>query len=799
MQGSDSSSAAPQPTRASLAPSPRVRATIVFALVIATSVLAVLWGHAPPEPPRSSDPSAFSAAAAMAHLEVITARSRRTGSPGSDDARRYLVAQLEALGLDVRVQHATVLQPRYAKPSLGSPARIGDVDNVVARAKGARDSHAGAVLLMAHYDSVSMSPGASDDGAGVVSLLETARALKDGSLVASDVIFLFTDGEEQGLLGAKAFVEENVWAKDVRVVLNFEGRGDRGPVFMFQTSDGNGRLVRELALAAPFPFASSLTRDIYRRMPNDTDFTEWLLQTHVQGMNFANIDGLGRYHAPTDDVAHIDARILGHHGSYALALTRRLANQDPEMATEPDATFFNVGPWFVRYPEAWAPGLAAAAILSAVFFALSVVRRKQARTSAVLGASVACLIPIGACALAAAGVNALVGAVQPEHAMLTTANASIGELYAGSFAALGVLVTFVAYLVLSRRVRLAELAAGTGLAWSLAVGALALYMPAGAYLVTWPLLTTTLAWSALAWSSPAGLADGRPLALAVHVVSAIPVAFFLGPIAAEIFVAFGAPASPAIAVVVSVAMGLMMPALYFVLAAGRGIAPLAALAAFVVLGFAARMTTPFDRENPRPDTLLFAVDHDAEKSYWVTTDAALDAWTETRLAGAVRSAMPSLFPMRPDAQLLHREVTPWTADPAAEVAITRDERGATSRSVTVHVAPPEGTELAAVYLGADARVARASVKGKDIAKLPGGGVAFYYTAPPRDGFDVELSLGTAEAARIRVVVQRSGLPAIGSEAQRTRPPGLMARPGTLPPFDELENSDMTVVAKSFLL
>ena len=51
---------------------------------------------------------------------------------------------------------------------------------------------------MAHYDSVPFGPGAADDGAGVVTLLETARALKAGPPLKNDVIFLFTDGEEAG-------------------------------------------------------------------------------------------------------------------------------------------------------------------------------------------------------------------------------------------------------------------------------------------------------------------------------------------------------------------------------------------------------------------------------------------------------------------------------------------------------------------------------------------------------------------------------------------------------------------------
>ena len=92
-----------------------------------------------------------------------------------------------------------------------------------------RDGQRQGALLMAHYDSVPNSPGASDDGAAVASLLETLRALRGGPRLKNDVIFLFTDGEEVALLGSKAFVEEHPWARDVGLVLNFEARGYTGP------------------------------------------------------------------------------------------------------------------------------------------------------------------------------------------------------------------------------------------------------------------------------------------------------------------------------------------------------------------------------------------------------------------------------------------------------------------------------------------------------------------------------------------------------------------------------------------
>ena len=115
------------------------------------------------------------------------------------------------------------------------------VHNVVARLPGRDPSRA--VLLVAHYDSVPTAAGAADDGSGVAALLETARALRSGPPPRNDIIFLFTDGEERGLLGAQAFLREDPWAYAAGVVLNFDSPGSSSPALMYETSPGNGLLV----------------------------------------------------------------------------------------------------------------------------------------------------------------------------------------------------------------------------------------------------------------------------------------------------------------------------------------------------------------------------------------------------------------------------------------------------------------------------------------------------------------------------------------------------------------------------
>ena len=76
-------------------------------------------------------------------------------------------------------------------------------------------------MLVAHYDSVPDGPGAADNGASVAATLETLRVIKTQAPLQNDLICLFTDSEEVGLLGAQAFVDQHPWAKEVRIGAEF--------------------------------------------------------------------------------------------------------------------------------------------------------------------------------------------------------------------------------------------------------------------------------------------------------------------------------------------------------------------------------------------------------------------------------------------------------------------------------------------------------------------------------------------------------------------------------------------------
>src|SRR5204863_149295 len=158
-------------------------------------------------------------------------------------------------------------------------------------------------------------PGVSDDGAGVAVVLELARAFS-AKTTRNDVIFLITDGEETGLRGARAFAERHPLMRRVGVVVNFEARGASGPSMMFETGPGNARLMDLFAHAVARPSASSVSYEVYKLLPNDTDFSVYR-KLGLSGFNFAFSNSASLYHSARDNLQYIDRRSLQHAGEHA--------------------------------------------------------------------------------------------------------------------------------------------------------------------------------------------------------------------------------------------------------------------------------------------------------------------------------------------------------------------------------------------------------------------------------------------------------------------------------------------------
>ncbi|MGH9696126.1 MAG: M20/M25/M40 family metallo-hydrolase, partial [Bryobacteraceae bacterium] len=451
-------------------------------------------------PPAALGPDAqrdqFSAARAMAHLRHFAERPHAIGSAAQREVRSYLVETLTALGAAVQVEKTTGVLAR------GRIVYAGTARNIVATFSGRANSRA--VMLVAHYDSVPEGPGAADDGAGLISMLETIRALRAGPPLQNDLIVLFTEGEETGLLGASGFVADHPnLASRVGVVVNLEARGSSGPVLMFETSDGNGWLISELARATPYPMASSLMYSVYKFLPNDTDFSV-LKTSGVAGLNFAFLETLEDYHSRLDTRARLSPRSVQQMGANTLALARDFGNLPLAKVKKPDCIYFNwLGFHLVHYPMwvAWALPLLTCGLL-VVALMLGHRRRVASLSPALLGTFLLLLLVVGGgMTLLWSGIKLFIGGSLPIGDTPGNTSLFAGLVLVGFCCGISLLGALTSRLGL-RNLYAALLSVAAVLA--LLIG---LLVPGASYLLQWPAFFGAVSLLlSLRAKSPAGVA-----------------------------------------------------------------------------------------------------------------------------------------------------------------------------------------------------------------------------------------------------------------------------------------------------
>ena len=283
----------------------------------------------PPAVRAAPEAGQFDAARAKGRLgfvirdyEGTAERPHPSDTLANDRVRERLIVLLRGMGLTPIVRDQFACNTIYKQRGV-TCAHVRNVIVALGPASGK------ALLLNAHYDSTMVGPAAADDGIGVATLLEVASILKTERL-HRPVLLLFNEGEELGLVGARAFMADPL-SGHVDSLINLEARGTTGPVTMFETSVPNAAAVRAFANSVDRPFANSLATDVYRQLPNYTDvnsFSErgWLT------LNFAMIGNETRYHSPGDTVAALDLRSLQHMGDQTLAASRELSAGKPSGA-----------------------------------------------------------------------------------------------------------------------------------------------------------------------------------------------------------------------------------------------------------------------------------------------------------------------------------------------------------------------------------------------------------------------------------------------------------------------------------
>lgn len=270
----------------------------------------------------------------LAWMEKLAAEPHPRGSAAHQAVRKALLAGLSEAGFPAaEMLYEVTTQDMRRFRQDGIVYANSQATNLLVVVPGTRSD---ALLVMAHYDSTPMGPGASDGMAGVVNMLLVLEKIqRDGLTFENTLLFLFTDGGEEGRLGAELFAENRVPLEvrvdgqaltereatayrgrvlDVKMALNFSARGTGGVMTLFETGAQNLRTMEAFGDIDTGVAASGLSGIVYKLTGEETDLTPFI-ERNLQGLNFANIGKAFYHHTQSDDVAHLRGYTLAQSGN----------------------------------------------------------------------------------------------------------------------------------------------------------------------------------------------------------------------------------------------------------------------------------------------------------------------------------------------------------------------------------------------------------------------------------------------------------------------------------------------------
>ncbi|HEY2050951.1 MAG TPA: M20/M25/M40 family metallo-hydrolase [Caulobacteraceae bacterium] len=671
-----------------------------LASVLAAAFLLFYAGARTPAP-RSDAPAShnFCVRCALADIAVIGRQPHPVGSPANGAIRDYLLARMTSLGLSPRVQRADSRE----MITVGRNAWLGiaPVENLVGILPG-RDRTLPALALMAHYDSVPGSPGAADDAAGVASILDIVRALRLRGVPARDVMVVITDGEEAGLLGARAFFDQDSAAGHIGFVMNFETRGGGGRASMFETGADDGAAIKLFQRTATAPNSNAIFPFVYRYLPNNTDFTIAKARG-LAGFNFAFIGRQFDYHSPTSNLGALDKGAVQHMGETALGPAAALAFSPRLPARTPDIVYSDVlGLGVIAYPTAWGWTVILAIAVLIVVAGAQLPGRERASWAAIGRGALSglAILVLAAAFLYLARQATGVGAGWIPYRPLLARF----PLFEGAMVLAALTGTILAAALVGRGERMGGGWIGlllTGLAASVI---LQVFAPLTAFAIAWP----TLAGAACAAVTASGWRVARLPWLAYVVVAIVMLAWIGGWFHGLLQ---GLDIAPACAVFAWLASLVLWP---LICPAPRGrwmaVAPamIFALAACAIL-LGMRLTQPWSDRYPRAVEPLYVTDG---QQAWRASLASTDPWTSAFLGFGARP-LPDLAGA--PGPLIGVPAPVQLSPPP--LIVTRGS----GAGVAVHGVPPDRQEALAIDVTASRPVSLVEVDGKPIAALSASG------------------------------------------------------------------------------
>lgn len=716
--------------------------------------------------------SLFCVSRAYTHLTEVTRAPHSTGTPENARVRQYIIDKCKEFGFEVSVQNSTVLNQHKGVVD------VGNIYNVVARKRGTNSSKA--IMLMAHYDSDNNTPAAGDDGVGVAAMLESARALSSIAPLQNDLVLLFTDGEEIGLLGARAFVDENPLIKDIGLVINFEGRGNSGPSNMFEVNAQNGWVINEYSKSAANPFANSLGYEIYKKLPNATDFTLFK-EAGITGLNNAYIDGFANYHSPNDKPANMNLGSFQHHGENMLSLTKHFANLSITNTKAPDVSYFNlIGSIFIYYPASFNVVVVGLVNVLFLIYLLIGVKRKSITIKGAIISTVLFPVVLGLIYFAARYLLKLIISAYPYYTHFDENNSYNSGWYFLAMTSMALTLFGVVYMLAAKKINFHSLFIGILSTFIVLMNLMQYAIPSASYLIFIPLIFVIGTHLYLVNKK----VENEDVSLkwaSFKLLSVVPTIFLFSTTVYFAYVAFAlGKYMPYIVIGTGLFSGLMLPVLFPVIKNHRILLPLSTFICFIGAIIGGHLSSGYSEKLPLQSSISYRLDADSSKASWVSDYKSTDKWSLQFFNGISSD--------KTTRGLIGKAPVLGLTPPNAFVKQDTHENGL--RKVTVHFTPTRENAYSLMVFMTDAkRVKSISIDGKKRTQVENKVFkCINYIGVTEAGFDIIFEVEQNQPLELLVCDRSIGLPAAPG-FNTNYPKDIVAGQGS--------NSNTTQVSKTY--
>jgi len=737
-------------------------------------VVIALAAARPPKPEGSTAPlDRFAAGRAVEHLAQIAGAPTPIGSAQHRQVREYLLKELQELGLEVEVQETTIYNPGWRIAA--------NVANVIARIPGTESSKA--VALVAHYDTINLVPGASGTKAAVAAILELLRLLSLEEPLKNDLIVLFTDGGETGLLGAFAFLEQHPWAEDVGLVIAAAARGTAGPVMLIESGRDNSWIVPQFARAVDHPLANSFTHEVYRWLINETDFLAFK-QARIPGLLLTFLDNPSAYQTPLDNLDNLDEASVQHLGNYLHQLVTHFGNV--EIAQEKtdlsaNKVYFDVlGRFMIRYPIGLVAHTLTIVIILFGFVCWNAVKEEKAKITHI---AFGLLLFIGMAVFSMLVTGLLSGLIQPGYGFYQFIPQAGGLWYFGALAAVISVLFFLLYNWALAKYRLMDLYLGIQTCWLVITLVASLYLPGASYAFVWPSLFTLAAAlilllrGKLAWQAR----------LAVLLISALPVLLLWPYLLRTLFLIVGYALPGLMIFLVVMALGALLPHWD---AIGRwqklALPIIAGITAAACLGMG--IWSSRSAANPRMDTLFYFANLDREETYWVSLDTRPDQFTQQVFGSEYQEANLGDFIPYENLPVIYRQA-PWdpgVAPDPVKVELLADQTEGSVRRLTFNIQAAPEVNNVIVYIEPAQLLGEAILDSDFTIEWNEIWPVLRYYNLNSDGFTLTVPAAAEQPFTVKILAQMLQLPKLGL---LPRPENIISAPTGI--------TDCTVTIRSY--